>query len=108
VGEANALSRQGVVADVGDRRAGDDHREFGTDIGARREALGRKPDDCKVLFLVSPVVADANQEAHEKLRRWMVRPGCAEYVLAGMSSITEVNFARSISTAVGGAGAPGR
>jgi FMN-dependent oxidoreductase (nitrilotriacetate monooxygenase family) len=69
-------------------------KAFREDIRARMEAIGRKPDDCKVLFLASPVVADTEQEAQDKLSRWMHAPGFVEFILAEMSSITEVDFAQ--------------
>ena len=69
-------------------------KAFRDDIRSRMEALGRKPDDCKVLFLISPVVGDTVQEAHDKLTRWMHAPGFVEYVLAETSSITEVDFSQ--------------
>src|SRR6202035_5547771 len=62
-------------------------KAFRDDIRSRMEALGRKPDDCKVLYLVSPIVADTEQEAHDKLERWMNDPDFVEYVLAEISSI---------------------
>jgi len=45
-----------------------------------------------VLYLVAPVVADTDQEAEEKLQRWSSMS--IERVLAMISSITEVDFAR--------------
>jgi FMN-dependent oxidoreductase (nitrilotriacetate monooxygenase family) len=71
-----------------------DMKAFRDDIRTRMEAIGRKPDDCKVLFLVSPIVADTEQEAHDKLQRWMNDPDFVEYVLAEISSITEVDFSQ--------------
>jgi alkanesulfonate monooxygenase SsuD/methylene tetrahydromethanopterin reductase-like flavin-dependent oxidoreductase (luciferase family) len=56
------------------------------------EAIGRKPDDCKVLFVVSPVLGDTQTEAEDKKRRWFSDPNYIEYALAEISSITEVDF----------------
>jgi FMN-dependent oxidoreductase (nitrilotriacetate monooxygenase family) len=69
-------------------------KAYRDDIRSRMEELGRKPDDCKVLFLVSPVVADTEQEARDKKARWMDDPFFIEYALAEMSSITEVDFSQ--------------
>jgi FMN-dependent oxidoreductase (nitrilotriacetate monooxygenase family) len=69
-------------------------KAYRQDIRARMEALGRKPDDCKVLFLVSPVVGDTEQEARDKKARWMDDPFFIEYALAEISSITEVDFSQ--------------
>jgi alkanesulfonate monooxygenase SsuD/methylene tetrahydromethanopterin reductase-like flavin-dependent oxidoreductase (luciferase family) len=67
-------------------------KEYRDDIRARRAAIGRKPDDCKVLFLVSPVLADTVEEAREKKRRWMSDPLFIDYALTEISSITEIDF----------------
>jgi FMN-dependent oxidoreductase (nitrilotriacetate monooxygenase family) len=67
-------------------------KAYRDDIRARMEAIGRKPDDCKVLFLVSPVLADTVEEAREKKRRWMSDPLFIDYALTEISSITEIDF----------------
>jgi len=69
-------------------------RGYREDIRAKLAAHGRDPDDCKVLFLISPVVADTVEEAHAKKLRWMSDPRYIELVLATMSSITELDFSR--------------
>ncbi len=69
-------------------------RAYRDDIRARLEDGGRKPDDCKVLFLASPVVADTEQEARDKHARWMRDPMFIEYMLAEISSITEIDFSQ--------------
>jgi FMN-dependent oxidoreductase (nitrilotriacetate monooxygenase family) len=69
-------------------------KAYRDDIRARMIEHGRKPDDCKVLFLVSPVVADTKDEARAKLHRWSTNPKFIEYVLAEISSITEVDFSQ--------------
>jgi FMN-dependent oxidoreductase (nitrilotriacetate monooxygenase family) len=67
-------------------------KAYRDDIRARMEAIGRKPDDCKVLFVVSPVLGDTQTEAEDKKRRWFSDPHYIEYALAEISSITEVDF----------------
>lgn len=69
-------------------------KAYREDIRARLAAHGRDPGDCKVLFLVSPIVADTVEEAHAKKLRWMSDPGYIELVLATMSSITELDFSQ--------------
>jgi FMN-dependent oxidoreductase (nitrilotriacetate monooxygenase family) len=69
-------------------------KAYRDDIRNRMEAMGRKPDDCKVLFLVSPIVGDTEQEAREKKSRWLDDPFFIEYALAEISSITEVDFSQ--------------
>jgi FMN-dependent oxidoreductase (nitrilotriacetate monooxygenase family) len=67
-------------------------KAYRDDIRARMEAIGRKPDDCKVLFVVSPVLGDTQTEAEDKRARWFSDPNYIEYALAEISSITEVDF----------------
>jgi FMN-dependent oxidoreductase (nitrilotriacetate monooxygenase family) len=69
-------------------------KAFRDDIRSRMEELGRKPNTCKVLFIVSPIVGETEQEAWEKRRRWRSAPAFIEYTLAEISSITEVDFSR--------------
>jgi alkanesulfonate monooxygenase SsuD/methylene tetrahydromethanopterin reductase-like flavin-dependent oxidoreductase (luciferase family) len=69
-------------------------KSYRDDIRVRMEANGRKPDDCKLLFLASPIVADTAAEAHDKQRRWMTDPNFVEYMLAEISSITEIDFSQ--------------
>lgn len=69
-------------------------KAYRQDMHARLEAAGRKPDDCKVLFLASPIVADTQAEAHDKHRRWMTDPNFIEYMLTEISSITEIDFSQ--------------
>jgi FMN-dependent oxidoreductase (nitrilotriacetate monooxygenase family) len=69
-------------------------KEYRSDIRARIEAHGRKPDDCKVLFLIAPVVGETIEEARERSNRWAADPAHVEYVLAEISSITEIDFSQ--------------
>jgi FMN-dependent oxidoreductase (nitrilotriacetate monooxygenase family) len=68
-------------------------KAYRDDVRARMAALGRDPDTCKVLFLIAPIVADTTEEAFAKKRRWLSDPQFIEFVLAEMSSITEIDFA---------------
>lgn len=69
-------------------------KEYRADIHARMEAIGRDPAHCKVLYLVSPIVADTHDEALAKRERWFSDPQYVEYMLAEISSITEIDFAQ--------------
>jgi FMN-dependent oxidoreductase (nitrilotriacetate monooxygenase family) len=69
-------------------------KEYRADIRARIEGHGRKPDDCKVLFLIAPVVGETVEEARERNARWAADPAHIEYVLAEISSITEIDFSQ--------------
>jgi FMN-dependent oxidoreductase (nitrilotriacetate monooxygenase family) len=69
-------------------------KEYRDDIRSKMEAMGRKPDDCKVLFLVAPVLGETETEARDKLNRLATSIESIERNLALMSSITEVDFAK--------------
>jgi FMN-dependent oxidoreductase (nitrilotriacetate monooxygenase family) len=71
-----------------------DMKAFRDDIRARMEAHGRKPDDCKVMYIIRPIVADTEEEARAKQRRWFEDPHYIEARLSGIASITEVDFAK--------------
>lgn len=69
-------------------------KAYRDDVRARMEGLGRKPDDCKVLFLVSPIIAATEAEARAEEERIKSAPGYVEQVLVGISSNTEIDFAQ--------------
>jgi FMN-dependent oxidoreductase (nitrilotriacetate monooxygenase family) len=68
-------------------------KSFRDDVRARMATHGRKPDTCKVMFIVQPILGDTEEEADAKRRRWREDPLNIEAKLAGISSITEVDFA---------------
>jgi FMN-dependent oxidoreductase (nitrilotriacetate monooxygenase family) len=67
-------------------------KAYRDDIHARMKANGRDPSQCKVFYLVSPIVADTHEEAVAKRDRWFTDPQYIEYMLAEISSITEIDF----------------
>jgi FMN-dependent oxidoreductase (nitrilotriacetate monooxygenase family) len=69
-------------------------KAFRDDIRTRMEEHGRDPDDCKVMFIVRPILGDTHDEAQAKRKRWFEDPLYIEAMLAAISSITEVDFAR--------------
>jgi len=69
-------------------------KAYRDDIHARMKAIGRDPAHCKVLYVVSPIVADTHEEAVAKRDRWFNDPLYIEYMLAEISSITEIDFAQ--------------
>jgi FMN-dependent oxidoreductase (nitrilotriacetate monooxygenase family) len=69
-------------------------KAYRDDIHARMRNHGRDPSECKVLYLVSPIVADTREEALAKQERWLSTDSYVEYMLAEMSSITEIDFAQ--------------
>lgn len=69
-------------------------KAYRDDVRARMVRHGRKPDDCKVLFLVTPIIGDTEQDARAKRRAMVTAPGYVEQTLIGMAAITEVDFSR--------------
>lgn len=67
-------------------------KAYRDDMRARLVAHGRKPDDCKVLFLVSPILGDTGPEASQKRQAMISTSDDIEQILIGISSITEVDF----------------
>jgi len=72
----------------------EDMKAYRDDIRERMIGHGRKPDDCKVLFLISPILGETEQEARDKKQRWLNSDDFVEYALAEISSITEVDFSQ--------------
>jgi alkanesulfonate monooxygenase SsuD/methylene tetrahydromethanopterin reductase-like flavin-dependent oxidoreductase (luciferase family) len=69
-------------------------KEYRDDVRARMKAIGRNPDDCKVLFVVSPILGATDAEAQAEADRIVAEPNYIEQVLVGISSNTEIDFAK--------------
>ena len=69
-------------------------KEYRDDVRARMEANGRNPDECKVLFVVSPILGATTAEAEAEAERITSAPNYIEQVLVGISSNTEIDFAQ--------------
>jgi FMN-dependent oxidoreductase (nitrilotriacetate monooxygenase family) len=69
-------------------------KEYRDDIRARMVEIGRDPDECKLMFVVSPTIAATEQEARETVARMMDAPGYVEKSLVGISSNTEIDFSQ--------------
>jgi alkanesulfonate monooxygenase SsuD/methylene tetrahydromethanopterin reductase-like flavin-dependent oxidoreductase (luciferase family) len=50
----------------------DKMKEYRDDVRAKMAAVGRDPDSCKVLFLVSPILAEPTEEAQTKAAQRVV------------------------------------
>ena len=46
-----------------------DMKAFRDDVRTRMEAIGRKPDDCKVLFMIAPLLGETEELAQQHKRR---------------------------------------
>ena len=69
-------------------------KAFRTDIRARAAAMGRDPDEIKVLFCVTPALGDTDKDAHERHQRQLSAPSFIQDMLASISAITEIDFAQ--------------
>lgn len=70
-------------------------RTYRDAVRGRMEALGRDPDSCRVLFMVTPVVGETDAEARERHRR-AYAPDGANLLrkLVMLSNQSEIDFAR--------------
>lgn len=63
------------------------------DIRQRMAAYGRDPDSCKVLFLVAPILAETDEEAHDRARRRIAAAGRnIDVKLAQLGWSTNIDF----------------
>jgi len=67
-------------------------KAYRDDVRARAVAAGRDPDEIKVLFVCAPVLGVTEAEAHAKLAAIAAHPSYIDRVLAGISSITDIDF----------------
>jgi len=70
-------------------------KAYREDVRRRAVAIGRNPDDIKVLFLAYPIVDTTMEAARE--RRLLERQAAEEHMdmqLSGMSRITGIDFAK--------------
>jgi len=69
-------------------------KEYRDDVRARADRQGRNPDECKVLFLVNPILGHTEGEARAKQQRMRDNPHALEQTLAGISSVTDIDFSQ--------------
>jgi alkanesulfonate monooxygenase SsuD/methylene tetrahydromethanopterin reductase-like flavin-dependent oxidoreductase (luciferase family) len=69
-------------------------REYRNDVRAMAAAAGRNPDDVKVLFLVSPIMAETETEARRLFNDYLNSDEFIERRLAGISSVTDIDFSQ--------------
>jgi 3,4-dihydroxy-2-butanone 4-phosphate synthase/GTP cyclohydrolase II len=69
-------------------------KAYRDDVRARAEAQGRNPDDIKVLFVVSPVLGTAEEEALARKKASAEDPAFFEQSLASISSVTDIDFSQ--------------
>jgi FMN-dependent oxidoreductase (nitrilotriacetate monooxygenase family) len=69
-------------------------KAYRDDIRARAAALGRDPDEVKLMFCISPTVAASEAEARAALDRLVRTRAYVEKSLVSISSNTEIDFKR--------------
>ena len=68
-------------------------KEYREDVRARALEHGRKPDDVKVLFLISPIIGETHQAALDRRAQLLADSAAAPHVrLAGMGYATDIDF----------------
>lgn len=68
-------------------------KEYRDDVRTRAEGHGRKPDDVKVLFLVSPIIGETHQAALDRKEQMIEEAGSdPRFRLAGMGYATDIDF----------------
>ena len=72
----------------------DGMKAYRDDVRARMERHGRNPDNCKVLFVIGPILGETEAEAREKQARLNDSPHFIEMALAGISSVTDIDFSQ--------------
>ncbi|MEV5380916.1 NtaA/DmoA family FMN-dependent monooxygenase [Streptomyces nondiastaticus] len=69
-------------------------REFRADVRRHAGDFGRDPDGVKVLFCVTPVLGETEQDARDKQARMVSSPQFIHDILAQTSALTEIDFAQ--------------
>jgi len=69
-------------------------KAYRDDIRARAAAIGRNPDDIKVLFLFAPVIGATAQEAKAVNERGLASPRYHEHGLALQSALSGIDLAQ--------------
>jgi FMN-dependent oxidoreductase (nitrilotriacetate monooxygenase family) len=68
-------------------------KAYRADIRARMVAHGRNPDDCKVLFMISPIIGETEADARERKRLWEARAAAhLPQRLAFLGKIMNIDF----------------
>jgi FMN-dependent oxidoreductase (nitrilotriacetate monooxygenase family) len=65
-GRSLAAAHSDVIVGIGRNLA--EMKAYRDDVRAKMAALGRNPDDCKVLFMLTPIVGATDEEAQMKKR----------------------------------------
>jgi FMN-dependent oxidoreductase (nitrilotriacetate monooxygenase family) len=69
-------------------------KQFRDDVRACARECGRNPDDIKVLFCVTPMLGETEEEARDKYQRMISSPEFVLDMLIQTSAITEIDFSK--------------
>jgi FMN-dependent oxidoreductase (nitrilotriacetate monooxygenase family) len=73
----------------------DQMRAFVADVRARLIAGGRKPTDCKIMFLCTPVLGETDAEAQERNRRQIAKDNAAlDFKLSSIARLVALDFSK--------------
>jgi FMN-dependent oxidoreductase (nitrilotriacetate monooxygenase family) len=88
--EFAAKNADSIIAAANGVQAMKDYRD---DVRARAASAGRDPDELKVLFVLSPILAETKEAAQEKFERYVNSDAYTVMILANISSVTDIDFA---------------
>ena len=70
-------------------------KQYRADITAKLKSFGRDPNSCKVLYLVAPLIAEAEEEAQDRARRRSEQAAKnLDVALARLGWITNIDFSK--------------
>jgi FMN-dependent oxidoreductase (nitrilotriacetate monooxygenase family) len=70
-------------------------KAYRDDVSRRMIAQGRKPEDCKVMYLVNPIIGETESEAQERKRMRMARAAATlEQRLAHTGKVMNIDFGK--------------
>ena len=69
-------------------------KAYRDDVRAKAAAMGRNPDDIKVLFLAAPFFGETDAEARDKFTKLVTSSAFVEHTLAKFGSFTDVDFSK--------------
>jgi FMN-dependent oxidoreductase (nitrilotriacetate monooxygenase family) len=70
-------------------------KSYRDDLSARMITEGRKPSDCKLMYLVMPILGETMDEAKDRAKRWSeFRQMDLEWALALASKVSGVDYAK--------------
>jgi FMN-dependent oxidoreductase (nitrilotriacetate monooxygenase family) len=70
-------------------------KQLRANIRAHAEAVGRNPDDIKVLFLIEPILGDTDAEARDRAERKKAEQNrMLDFGLSSLASVTTTDFSK--------------